>query len=110
MRWSYAIGAGVLAAGADVVAHAVLSSHVLATVAGVLLFFAAGYFGRAPARILPAFVGALVHAGLDLVWLVQLLGRERGLPYGAGADLFDVLLDVVAALAGARAGGGRSAH
>jgi len=100
--WALAIGAGALAAGADVVMHAVRVPHFVASAVAALLFFGAGRLGRSLAA---AAGGGLLHGLLDGVWLVRLLGLHAGLSYAAVTAGFDLVIDLLAASLGARRAG-----
>jgi hypothetical protein len=94
-----AVAAGILAGGADAGARGLHISHGFATIAACALFFGAGFAGRTWKL---ALVGAIVHAGLDLVLLVQVLGTHAGLGYAGAVAAMDVVVDVLFAALGAR--------
>lgn len=96
------MGAGALAAGADVATHALQVPHFVASAIAALLFFGAGRLGRS----LPAAGGGgVLHALLDGVWLVRLLGLHAGLSYAAVTAGFDLTIDMLAASLAARRSG-----
>jgi hypothetical protein len=94
-----ALLAGLLGGGADAGARALHVSHGFATIASCALFFGAGYAARSWK---PAVAGAVLHAAVDAVLLVQVLGTHAGLGYAGAVALFDVVVDVLFAALGSR--------
>jgi hypothetical protein len=104
--WSLALGAGAIAASADVAAHATGAPHVVATLGGAALFFAVGRWtrGASTAWLAPAVAGAGLHGALDAVWMSRALHLQltASLPVVGLAAAFDLATGVLAAFAGAR--------